>query len=94
LNTEYPVQQYFGIQTSFYRKEYVCNTCNSKVKRVKFLVKLRQTTCDDTPVELASLETEKLEQVLKAQRILFEKIIVMPLGSTMKSQTCNLQYAS
>lgn len=37
-----------------------------------------------TPVELASLETEKLEQILKAQRILFEKIIVMPKGQQRK----------
>ena len=43
---------------------------------------------DDTPVELASLE--KLEQILIAQRIVFEKIIVIPKGQQRKEKGCNL----
>ena len=45
---------------------------------------------DDTPVELASLE--KLEQILIAQRIVFEKIIVMPKGQQrkVKGAICNV----
>ena len=37
---------------------------------------------DKIPVELASLE--KLEQILVAQRIVFENIIVMPKGQQRK----------
>lgn len=45
---------------------------------------------DETPVELASLE--KLEQILIAQRIAFEKIIVMPKGQQrkVKGAICNV----
>ena len=45
---------------------------------------------DDTPVELASLE--KLEQILIAQIIVFEKIIVMPKGQQrkVKGAICNV----
>ena len=45
---------------------------------------------DDTPVELASLE--KLEQILIAQRIVFQKIIVMPKGQQrkLKGAICNV----
>ena len=37
---------------------------------------------DKIPAELASLE--KLEQILIAQRIVFEKIIIMPKGQQRK----------
>ena len=45
---------------------------------------------DNKPVELASLE--KLEQILIAQRIVFEKIIVMPKGQQrkVKGAICNV----
>ena len=45
---------------------------------------------DKIPVELASLE--KLEQILVAQRIVFEKIIVMPKGQQrkVKGAICNV----
>jgi hypothetical protein len=55
---------------------------------------------DETPTELAALE--KLEQILVAQRIVFEKIVIMPKGQQRKikgaicnvpvecSQTCNV----
>ena len=55
---------------------------------------------DETPVGLAALE--KLEQILVAQRIVFEKIVVMPKGQQRKikgaicnvpvecNQTCNV----
>ena len=35
LSTKYSNQHYFSIQTSFNGKEYICNTCNSKVKQGK-----------------------------------------------------------
>ena len=45
---------------------------------------------DDIPVELSSLE--KLEQILVAQRIVFEKIVVMPKGQQrkIKGAICNV----
>ena len=45
---------------------------------------------DNIPAELASLE--KLEQILIAQRIVFEKIIVMPKGQQkkVKGAICNV----
>ena len=45
---------------------------------------------DNIPTELASLE--KLEQILVAQRIVFEKIIVMPKGQQrkVKGAICNV----
>ena len=45
---------------------------------------------DQIPVELSSLQ--KLEQILIAQRIVFEKIIVMPKGQQrkVKGAICNV----
>ena len=45
---------------------------------------------DKIPAELASLE--KLEQILIAQRIVFEKIIVIPKGQQrkVKGAICNV----
>ena len=92
LSTKYSNQHYFSIQTSFDGKEYICNTCNSKVKQGKVPCRavINNMYVDDTPVELASLE--KLEQILIAQRIVFEKIIVMPEGQQrkVKGAICNL----
>ena len=92
LSTKYPDQHYFSVQTSFDGKEYICNTCNSKVKQGKVPCQavINNMYVDDTPVELASLE--KLEQILIAQRIVFEKIIVMPKGQQrkVKGAFCNV----
>ena len=45
---------------------------------------------DEIPRELSSLE--KLEQILIAQRIVFEKIVVIPKGQQrkMKGAICNI----
>ena len=92
LSTKYSNQHYFSIQTSFDGKEYICNTCNSKVKQSKVPCQavINNMYVDETPVELASLE--KLEQILIAQRIAFEKIIVMPKGQQrkVKGAICNV----
>ena len=92
LSTKYSNQHYFSIQTSFDGKEYICNTCNSKVKQGKVPCQavINNMYVDDTPVELASLE--KLEQILIAQRKVFEKIIVMPKGQQrkVKGAICNV----
>ena len=92
LSTKYPDQFYFSVQTSFDGKEYICNTCKSKVKQHKVPCQavINNMYVDDTPVELASLE--KLEQIIIAQRIVFEKIIVMPKGQQrkVKGAICNV----
>ena len=56
LSTKYSNQHYFSIQTSFDGKEYICNTCNSKVKqgKVPFQAMINNMFVEDTPVELAS----------------------------------------
>ena len=65
---------------SFDDKEYICKTCHSKVLKRKIPCQAiyNNMHVDKIPAELASLE--KLEQILIAQRIVFEKIIVMPKG--------------
>ena len=51
---------------------------------------MNNTYVDEIPRELSSLE--KLEQILIAQRIVFEKIVVMPKGQQMKIKgaICNI----
>ena len=77
---------------SFDHKEYICKTCHSKVLKDKIPC---QAICnnmyvDEIPAELSSLE--KLEQILIAQRIVFEKIIVLPKGQQrkVKGAICNV----
>jgi hypothetical protein len=90
------------LQRSFDGKEYVCKTCHAKLLKGQQPCQAVVNTLfvDETPTELAALE--KLEQILIAQRIVFEKIVVMPKGQQRKikgaicnvpvecSQTCNV----
>ena len=71
-------------------KKYVCNTCRSKVIRGKLPCQavVSNMHMDEIPRELSSLE--KLEQIPIAQRIAFEKIMVMPKGQQRKIR-CNMQ---
>ena len=99
---KYPRQDCFVIQPSFDCKEYICKTCHSKLKKGQqpSQAVINNLFVDETPVELAVLE--KLEQILIAQRIVFEKIVIMPKGQQRKikgaicnvpvecSQTCNV----
>ena len=66
--------------TLFDGTEYICLTCHSKLVKGKIPCQAiyNNLSVDEIPVELAVLE--KLEQILIAQRIVFEKIIVMPKG--------------
>ena len=61
------------MQISFDGKIYICNTCHSKAIQGK--VPCRSTVnnlcVDDVPTELESLK--KLEQIIIAQQIVFEK---------------------
>ena len=83
----------FTSVTSFNGSVYICKTCDITIK------KKNKTPCqavynnlaaDDVPPELANLE--KLEQILVSQRIVFEKIVVMPKGQQRKIRgaICNV----
>ena len=83
----------FTSVTSFNGNMYICKTCDKTIK------KKNKTPCqavynnlalDDVPPELANLE--KLEQILVSQRIVFQKIIVMPKGQQRKIRgaICNV----
>ena len=58
--------------------KYICTTCHSKVLKGKIPCQAvyNDMSVDEIPAELTLLE--KLEQILIAQRIVFEKIVVMP----------------
>ena len=77
---------------SFDSKEYICTTCHSKVVKGKIPCQAiyNDMSIDEIPAELAVLE--KLEQILIAQRIVFEKIVVMPKGQQKKvsGAICNV----
>ena len=77
---------------SFDNKEYICTTCHSKVLKGKIPCQAvyNDMSVDEIPAELALLE--KLEQILIAQRIVFEKIVVMPKGQQKKvsGAICNV----
>ena len=78
------IQNIFTDKLSFDNKEYICKTCHSKIIKGKVPCQAlyNDMFVDDTPTELSSLE--KLEQILIAQRIVFEKIVVMPKGQQRK----------
>ena len=102
IANNYPCQDIFSIQTSFDGKQYICKTCHSKAikDRLPCQALVNNLYVDDVPTQLESLK--KLEQIIIAQRIVFEKIIVMPKGQQRKikgaicnvpvecDQTCNI----
>ena len=82
----------FTDTASFDNKKYICTTCHSKVIKGKIPCQAvyNDMSVDEIPAELALLE--KLEQILTAQRIVFEKIVVMPKGQQKKvsGAICNV----
>ena len=85
MNTSsYPSQDIFKIQSSYDGKECICKTCHSKAiqGRLPCQAVVNNLNVDDVPTELGNLK--KLEQILIAQRIIFEKVIVMPKGQQRK----------
>ena len=86
------IQNIFTEKLSFDNKEYICKTCHSKVIKGKVPCQAvyNDMFVDDIPTELSTLE--KLEQILIAQRIVFEKIVVMPKGQQrkIKGAICNV----
>ena len=85
ITSKYPCQAFFKIQQSFDGKEYICKTCHSKVIKGKLPCQgiMNNMYVVETPSELASIE--KLEQILIAKRIVFQKIVVMPKGQQKKN---------
>ena len=77
---------------SFDDKQYICRTCHTKVlkRNVPCQAAFNKLCVAELPPELSLLE--KLEQILMAQRIVFEKIIVMPKGQQrkIKGAICNV----
>ena len=90
--SKYSCQNSFSVQSSFDGKEYICKTCHLKVKDGKLPCQavVNNMFIDEIPRELVTLQ--KLEQILIAQRIVFEKIIVMPKGQQrkIKGAICNV----
>ena len=88
----YSIQHLFTEKRSFDNIEYICKTCNSKLSKgqVPCQAVYNKLMVDEIPIELRCLE--KLEQILIAQRIVFEKIIVMPKGQQrkIKGAICNV----
>ena len=76
----------------FDSKEYICTTCHSKTVKGKIPCQAvyNDMSVDEIPVDLTLLE--KLEQILIAQRIVFEKIVVMPKEQQKKvsGAICNV----
>ena len=77
---------------SFDEKQYICKTCHVKVLKGQIPCQAiyNKLQIDEIPPELSVLE--KLEQILIAQRIVFEKIVVMPKGKQrkIKGAICNV----
>jgi len=89
---KYPYEHMFIIKLSFDGNEYICMTCHSKC--IKRAIPCQAITnnlfVDNIPSELQCLR--KLEQMLIAQRIVFQKIIIMPKGQQrkIKGAICNV----
>lgn len=90
--SQYSLQNLFTDVKSYDDKQYICTTCHSKVSKGKVPCQAvsNKMHVDAIPPELAILE--KLEQILIAQRIVFEKIVIMPKGQQkkIKGAICNV----
>ena len=69
---------------SFDNVEYICGTCHLKAKKgqIPCQAVCEKLDIDEMPSELEALR--KLESVLVAQRLVFQKIVVMPKGQQKK----------
>ena len=89
---KYDIQHIFTGKRSFDNKEYICNTCSSKLLKghIPCQAVHNKLLVDEIPSALKSLE--KLEQILIAQRLLFQKIVIMPKGQQrkIKGAICNV----
>ena len=79
INKKLTLAKHISIFNSYLmEKKYVCNTCSSKVMKGKLPCQavVSNMYMDEILRELSSLK--KLEQILIAEQIEFEKIMVMP----------------
>ena len=69
---------------SFDNEQYICNTCHSKLMKGKIPCQAvyNKLQMDQAPPELEELR--KLESILVAQRLVFQKIVVLPKGQQKK----------
>ena len=92
ITSSYPSQDIFKIQSSFDGREYICKTCHSNAVKGRLPCQaiVNNLYVDDVPTDLENLQ--KLEQIIIAQRIVFEKVIVMPKGQQrrIKGAICNV----
>lgn len=82
----FTAQDIFKIQSSFDGGEYICKTCHSNAVqgRLPCQAIVNNLYVNDVQTELENLQ--KLEQIIIAQRIVFEKVIVMPKGQQRKTK--------
>ena len=77
---------------SFDNEQYICNTCHSKLIKGKIPCQAvyNKLQMDQAPPELEELR--KLESILVAQKLLFQKIVVLPKGQQrkIKGAICNV----
>ena len=92
VKSKYNSQQFFSDTKSFDSKEYICKTCHPKVSKGNLPCQALYNNLyvDKIPEELSTLE--KLEKILIAQRIVFQKIVIMPKGQQrkIKGAICNV----
>ena len=91
INKKYPCQTYFNIQQSFDGKQYLCNTCcHSKVIKGKLSCQaiVNYMYVNEIPTELSTIEKTRTNTI--AQRIVFDKIVVLHKGQQKKLK---VQYA-
>ena len=85
-------QELFTDIKSFDEKQYICKTCHTKVLKgqVPCQAVRDKLHVDELPPDLSI--REKLDQILTAQRIVFERIIVIPKGQQrkIKGAICNI----
>jgi len=92
VRAKYKLDYLFTGKVSYDNNEYICKTCQNKITKQKIPCQAvyNKLVIDDAPAELQCLE--KLEQILVAQRIVFEKIVIMPKGQQrkVKGAICNV----
>ena len=92
IPSKYERKDLFTAKLSFDQREYICRTCHNKISKNQMPSQAvhNKLELEDIPSELNSLH--KLETILIAQRICFQKIIIMPKGQQrkIKGAVCNI----
>ena len=95
IKSSFPSQDIFKKQSSFHVGECICKTCHSNVVqgRLPCQAIVNNLYVDDVPTELENLK--KLEEIIIAQGIVFEKVILSyAKRTTEKNKRCNMQCTS